>query len=510
MSNFKLAFIYPDLGWNSVNFSPAILVLSAYISKHMDAHVKLFHLNDVQGMKYDVEALYAALKEYNPDLIGFTCTSYNYSYVEEIASSLRTRNLGVPMVLGGSHAMINPTDIMKSSLDAFCVGEGELCLLELCRKIQKKEDFTSVPGFIFKTPDGVATTQPGEVLVDLDDIPERNYELFDTRAILKARNGWLNIGFSRGCPFRCSFCVNQTLKDIFKRSKGREYFRCQSVKRVIGELEHLVDFYKDDLKVINFDDDLLLLRQPWFLDFAKTYKERIFDPHGIRYVINARANLIDEKISAALKESGCFEVQLGFETGDESQRNLLLRKDITNKCLEDAFSMLRENKLRTLAYAMIAIPGETHETISKTIEMLNILKPTLIRMTVFDPFYGTPLYDYCLESHLFKDVKSGISNHFSGSNLVFKDLTDKDISLYHLFFPWHLNAGRGGVVGDRYAGLIREYRDLYDVLPQEEIRERVIKADREASGEFAGSYDHFRYFRGNTFYFEYCEKNTPC
>lgn len=496
----KFLFIYPDLDWNNINFSPAILAISAYLKKNADIDVELIHINEKHGIQYNLADILKRVRDISPDIIGFTCTTYQYHYVEEIAEYLKKNGVTAPLVLGGSHATITAEDIKDSAMDAFCIGEGEIPILEFCKRIQSGEDRSDIAGFILKKDGEIIKNPPAQALANLNDMPMRDYELMDTPKILEVRNGWFNIAFSRGCPYSCTFCVNQVLRKIYKANNEGNYFRCQSVDRVIEELVHWVNRYKGLIKVFNFDDDLLMLKKDWFIEFAAKYKESIYEKFGIKYVINGRANLIDSDIADALASSGCHEVQIGFESGNDELRNRMLKKQITNSQLMETFSLLRKKKIRTLAYTILGIPGENHLSVRETVKVLGELKPTLIRMTIFDPFRGTPLYDYCKEHDLFKKDSKIQGNHFAFSNLNFDDLNDLDILQYHLFFPWYLNQNVA-----QCKDAIEEFGKLsFDELLKS--REKILAADKKISEELTkNKRPHFRYFDKNQYYYQYVD-----
>jgi len=504
----KIVFIFPDIGWNSVNFSPAILCLSAYLKAHIeDIDINVLHLNEFCGMSYDLDNICNYIINYEPDIVGVTSTSYTYREVNDIAESLKTRGLAVPVVLGGAHAHTSPDDIETSHFDAFAIGEGEISLLELCQRLIRGDDISNTPGFYYKSKQGVLRNKPAKALSNLDDLPIRDYNQMNTDEILKRRNGWLNIAFSRGCPYSCSFCINQIQRKLFRAGNDCSYFRCQSVEKTMSELMALVNQFRGSLKVINFDDDLLMLRKDWFISFANAFRDKIYLPEGIRYVVNGRADLIDDEIVDALSRSGCFEMQIGFESGDSELRNIVLNKQIDDDDLLRIFSMCRDKNVRTLAYTMMGIPGETHKTIEKTIKMLTVLKPTLIRMTIFDPFVGTPLHEYCLKNNLIRHDKR-LQNHFTESRLAFADLSNFDIASYHLLFPWHLNIALGNEPED-YHKLLAEHSGLsFEDLIHPDFRAKVIAHDGMQSEKMRNNgISHFRYFDRNPFYYEYWSSN---
>lgn len=259
--------------------------------------------------------------------------------------------------------------------------------------------------------------------------------------------------------------------------------------------------------MFNFDDDLLIMDKKWFSEFAEEYKVKIYEKYGIGYVINTRANLITEDVVKKLKDSGCHECQVGFETGSETLRNEVLAKEITNVQLEKAFDLFNKYSVRSLAYTMLGIPGESEISVKETIRELVRLKPTLIRMTFFEPFIGTPLYDYCIENNLFDDKFLNIDN-FTKSVVKMDNITNDELSRYHLLFPWYLNVEMMGKeeAGIEYRRLINKYIGLSgDQIDDSAVKEEIIKKDVEISENMMKKkINHFRYFPANKNYFNYC------
>lgn len=277
------------------------------------------------------------------------------------------------------------------------------------------------------------------------------------------------------------------------------------VSRAISELLFFIEKYHDHISVINLDDDLLMLNKTWFIEFALQYQKQIYTVYGIPYAINARANLIDVDVAEKLKESGCCLVRIGFESGDEEIRNRVLNKNISDAEMEKAFKLLAEYKIRTLAFAMIGVPGESRETIKASMLSLIKIQPTLIRLSFFEPFIGTPLYEQCVREKLFRnELIRNSTNCFETSCLKFNDLTTEEITLVHLLYPWFLNS-LGGKETARYNNAIAQFRD-YDFLCliDSQTKQNILKIDDALSEELRKRrIGHFRYYEYNTNYIEY-------
>lgn len=503
-----MLFIYPDFGGSSLDFSPAIEILSAVL-KSKGVQVSLLHLHQKYGVPMDYDVIYSQVADKNYDVIGVTSTTYQYQVSNQIVGELKKRGIKSLFILGGIHATIAPDDLETSNFDGFCIGEGEISLSELFRRLESGEDIYSIKGFYFKCGDKIIRNEKSAAVKNLDDLPFRDYEIMNTKKLLGLRNKWFSIAFSRGCTFSCNFCINQKLRALFKETNDFGYYRCNSVDRAIEELMYNVEKYHEEIDVINLDDDLLIADKKWFASFAKQYKEKIYEPYGIKYAINGRANLINEDLVKQLKESGCDLVRIGFETGSEKMRNLVLAKEITDEQLKFAFSLFHKYNLRAQAFCMIGIPGETKDTIQASIDMLQELKPDLIRMAIFEPFIGTPMYYYCVEHDLLLNSKDMPTNSFSNSNIRFENLTHEELIKYELLFPWYMNFSMDNKYSDEYKSLIEKYEKVINCNDSIDlIKKEILEVDKRMSNKVEmEKITHYRYFQNNNYYYQLYKDN---
>lgn len=501
-NKFKVLFIYPNVT-TGYTFSPAIEVLSSFLKQYGQVQTSLIHVNEKYGVPFKKNKIINIVEKENPNLIAITATTFEYKEADIISRWIKESEYDGLIVLGGIHATITPHDLKDSSFDAFCIGEGEKPLLELINKIENKESIYSTKSFWFKKSDKLIKNEIAHFYEDLNDLPFHDFDIVNTSVLLDVRNGWLSISFSRGCPYNCKFCINPVLRKINNIGKKnmRSYLRIRDVDIVIEELLSLIRKYGDKIKVINLDDDLILVHKNWLLDFCKRFEEEIYKKYGIKYVINTRVDIVTDELIKLFKTSGCHELKIGVESGNDELRNDIVGKNLTREQIVKAFNIIRKYKVRTCAYFILGLPNESEETISDTIGLLKEIKPTLTRMTFLQPYEGTYLYDYCKEHKLFKRYLP--KDSFTESPLEFDLIDDTTLLYYKLLLPWHLNSD----VDKRYKKLLDEFRNKdYDELLNS--NELVMKLDNNMS-EFMEeeNKDHFRYFTNNLYYYEYKEVN---
>jgi radical SAM superfamily enzyme YgiQ (UPF0313 family) len=471
-----------------MNFSPAIHILSAVL-KRAGHETSIIHINE-NATPYNKNEIIRLCQGY--DLFAVTSTSFNYKYANEIAGWLQKSFPEVLIVLGGSHATIQPEDFESSNFDIFCVGEGEEPMLELCDALKNNQAWTNIPNTINR--DRVNPVRG--FLRDLNSLPFWDFDITDTKKILELRKGWLSISFSRGCAYECTFCINHLYKQIElgPNDKLTDYLRRRDPELAVDELESLVRRF--DIKYFNIDDDLLTMYKSWMKKFTDLYRKRIFEPCGIKYVINARADSLTDDICQMLANSGCIEARIGYETGNEQQRNMLLDKKTSDQDLRIAFNKLRKYGILSVAFAMIGLPDESWFTFTDTVRSLVELKPDLIRMTFLYPYKHTKIYDLCVKRNLFKSEDVPDNRDYS-SPLKFEYITDKELFCMRFLLAWYLNYH--WFYSDDYLEAI----ELYQKYPLEQLEKSVndiIEYDKQLSARC--KLPHYRYYPNNIDYFE--------
>ena len=293
----------------------------------------------------------------------------------------------------------------------------------------------------------------------------------------------------------CTFCINHLYKkiEIGENDKMADYLRRRSPENAVSELETLAAKYS--VKFFNIDDDLLTADKKWMREFTDKYEKRIFKPYGIKYVISARATTIDDGLAQMLSFSGCREVRIGFETGNEKLRNELLFKKVSDAALVKACRTLDKYGIMSVVYIMMGVPGESWDTFYETVDMTIQLKPKLIRMTFLYPYVHTKIYDMCKELGLLKE--GGIDdNNDIASPLIFENLTDEQLFCMKFLFIWFVNERW---FGNGYGDAITDYKNMSLSELEQKIPE-IITRDNELSKNCRHS--HYRYYDGNLNYFE--------
>jgi anaerobic magnesium-protoporphyrin IX monomethyl ester cyclase len=292
---------------------------------------------------------------------------------------------GCKVIVSSSDSTDHYEKYLDSGADFIILGEGEITLLELINDIaNKKSDFSSIQGLAFKKDNYAVKTAARLVLKDLDSLPFPAWDLVD---LVPYRESWikhagyfsLNMGTTRGCPFKCNWCA----KPIY----GNRY-NSRSPAHVVHELQMLLENYQFDH--IWFCDDIFGLKPGWVHEFANRVEKSKL---RLKFKIQARADLLlQENYIRDLARAGCENIWMGAESG--SQKILdAMDKGTKVEQIYDATRLLKKHGIKPSFFIQFGYPGETKEDIALTMKMINELLPFEIGISVSYPLPGTVFYE---------------------------------------------------------------------------------------------------------------------
>jgi radical SAM superfamily enzyme YgiQ (UPF0313 family) len=384
----RILFIYPNLN-TQVGFNYGISYISGFL-KAKGIETGLVNINEKLGYPLDRERIKKDVLAFGPDIIGFSVLTNQYKYALEIARDIKSYT-DVPILFGGIHVTMDPVEtLMQDEVDLICVGEGEEALAELVAAGNPKGVAN-----IGRKENGKAVIEPLRPFTDITTLPFKDYEIFDFQKIIDAKDGWVGLTASRGCPFRCTYCLNHKIIEVYKESGHlpRGYIRRHTVDQMIAEIEYLLGHY-DRIKMFIFDDDIFTFDKVWLRKFT----ERYTSVTDIPFVCNAHARIFDDETARLLSDAGCRIVKFGLESGSDRIRRKVLSRYMTNKHIEDAFAIADKYGLHTSAFVMLGLPYETIGDIRETVDLLAAIKPGRFRWSLFFPFVGTKAYSIARSS----------------------------------------------------------------------------------------------------------------
>jgi anaerobic magnesium-protoporphyrin IX monomethyl ester cyclase len=308
------------------------------------------------------EELQKKIDSCNP---GLMLVSVMTGHVQGVMHLLKGVDFKCNVIFGGVHPTICPKETLENDIvDFICVGEGEELIIELIDALEKGKDFSRIRNLGYKK-DGVTYVNDLRPLIDLDELPTPDWGLFDLRHLFRPFMGKIYQGsfyvMSRGCPYRCSYCVNDSLRK--SQSKLGKYFRYQSASTTIKQLSALKEQY--GASWFKFADDSLGYFDIEYLEeLAQGLK-----PLNIQFGCSIRPGSINEEKVKLLRKMGIVAASVGVESGNQEIRKNILNRHMTDKQIIDSIGLLKENGVRISTFNLIGLPTETRENVFETIRI---------------------------------------------------------------------------------------------------------------------------------------------
>jgi len=324
------------------------------------------------------------IREFKPTHVGVTFTTPLTNEAYYIAQLIKEIDKDIILIAGGVHPTCMPLEVLKKSKFEVCViGEGDETIVEVVNNYDS--DYSKIKGIAYKTENGkIVETAQRDLIQDLDSLPFARWDLYDlnkykTSPLTSRASPVGAIETSRGCVFACTYCNKKT----FSRR-----FRMKSAKRVVDEIEHMLE---SGFKEIHIWDDMFttnLVRAKNICD--EIIKRNLKFPWCLACGI--RVDIVDEEFLRKAKEAGCYSVYFGVESGDD-QVLKDIDKRITTDQVKKAVKIAKEVGLEATGFFMIGLPTDTKKTINKTIDLAKSLPLDYAKCTILVPYPETKIYE---------------------------------------------------------------------------------------------------------------------
>lgn len=334
-------------------------------------------------------------RDFKPDVVVSESSTPSYYRDLETIQLLKETYPKAKYCLVGTHATSEWSESLEKcdALDYVAIGEYDHTILDLADALDSSSpDIEKIPALASRDSSGTPRRGMARLpITDMDSLPwiapiYKRFLTAENYLFTLAQQPMVMLIGGRGCTARCFFCVYPQLMH------GHTY-RTRSPEHLVGEMKWIQE-NMPEVKEIVFEDDTFTSDRPRAREIARQVKEQ-----GVRlpFFANIRTN-VDYETLAALHESGLRECATGFESGD----NLILANMRKGQNVEMQHRFMENcRKIGILVHGcfMVGFPGETKETLQKTLDLSLKLNPDSAQFYPVMPYPGTGAYQWAKDNN---------------------------------------------------------------------------------------------------------------
>lgn len=334
------------------------------------------------------------------------------------AAELKAAVPGIRVGFVGAHTMVLPEETLKTAPAADFVSLGEFDYV--VKELADGRPFEAVDGIMYRADDGSLRRTPLRPPIhDLDAFPYvtdvyAKHLTIENYYIGYLQHPYVSLYTGRGCRSKCSFC-------LWPQTIAGHVYRTRSAEHVIAEMAHAQRLFPQ-VREFFFDDDTFTDDRPRAEAVARGLG-RI----GLTWSCNAKANVPFETLKV-MRDNGLRLLLVGFETGDQRILNNIRKGTRVDRAVE----FMRDcHRLGILVHGtfIVGLPGETRESIEKTIEFAKVLDPYSLQVSLAAPYPGTALYQQAMENGWFGAQQHGLvqDQGIQEAVLSYQDLSSQEM-----------------------------------------------------------------------------------
>jgi len=340
-------------------------------------------LRDSIALRESYQSYFAWLKKTDPEFLVIETATPSWAHDQKVIQEIKRILPDIKIILTGTISAVSPQEIIeKNGVFAVVKGEYEKGVLRAVEKggvieaellSQKEMNEAPFPEYPIECWDYYCDHQP-------------RGQIFPHAQV------WA----SRGCPFKCIFCVwPAAMTGNDPDGKGKRTVRYYTPEYMESFLGHLIKRFP--FKSIYFDDDTFNLGNKHTLEMCE-----IMGKIGLPWSAMCRADTIPIETWKIMKDSGCFGVKLGFESGSQYVVDHIVNKHLNLDEGAGVVRHLKEIGMTVHGTFTVGLPGETAEQRQETIKFIKNLPFDSYQLSGTAEIEGTPLATLRKEGHLEK------------------------------------------------------------------------------------------------------------
>ncbi len=361
----------------------------AYIAAVLEQDGIDVKIIDAAAENLNYDEVIERIRQFQPDLIGAGGqTPVSPRSIILFERTKKEVSSDIVTVAGGPHFTFTDQESLEkcSDLDVVVRGEGESTTSHLCEVIKSGSSLKMVMGITWRSEEGEIIRNPDrEPIADIDSLPLPAWHLFPVEKYHWVGNAILATTSSRGCPYKCPYCVT------WKVHKG---VRRRDPKKIVEEMVWVKENFNHDTFFFQDDASFLVREQmEGFLDALESAGEKLYWYYETREDVFLKYR----DMWPRMRKNGMFKIVFGLETPDPEMRKRCGKEGFDANTVQNMLDTLeKEFDIMVSIYLLFGMPGDTEATMDRNLEYGKKLYPkhcSFIVGSMAVPFPGTDMYN---------------------------------------------------------------------------------------------------------------------
>lgn len=314
-----------------------------------------------------------------PDIVAFSCYIWNIRETLDVIRNLKKVCPDVAVILGGPEVTYDADEWMKKhpEIDVIAIGEGEQTFLELLQAYQeakaegKPPRLRDVAGIAYRDDEYVRFSAPRAQIEEMDTIPSPYADHLD-----ELNNRVVYFEASRGCPFKCQYCLS-SIED------GVRYFSLERVK------EDLLRLIRHGVKTIKFVDRTFNINKKYAMEI---FQFLIDNHNGTVFQFEITADILRADVLDFLTENappGIFRFEIGVQSTNDETNRLVQRIQRFDRLARTVTQIKESGKIDQHLDLIAGLPEEDYQSFRKTFNDVFALRPEELQLGFLKMLRGT-------------------------------------------------------------------------------------------------------------------------
>lgn len=327
----------------------------------------------------DLSTFVSEIIDKKPDVIAFSCYIWNIQKIIE-ATQILKNSIDALIVLGGPEAENNYVEILDkhSTIDYIICGEGEWSFSDFINAYSKNNDLTECNGLCLRQ-NGTVVHRPAKAIMETPPSP------YVDDYFKQLNNRIVYIESSRGCPFRCSYCLSGTIGKM----------RCFSLDQIKNDLVKLSNTGTKTIKFVDRTFNANTEHCNALLSFIlNEYGKNI--SKNVCFHFEFSGDIIKESTLELLKlmPKGLCQIEIGIQSFNKSTLDSINRSCDLIKLKKNILTLLSFNNIHIHTDLIAGLPFESLDSFKNTFNEAYNLKSHMLQLGFLKLLHGADFNAY--------------------------------------------------------------------------------------------------------------------